>query len=84
MNEAITAFCVKVYTFLLPISWIGVAIIVFILLPMALFKATRPAAGAEHTVALKNDGTVWAWGWNSYGQLGDNTTVNKSTPVQVR
>ncbi|MFA5459314.1 MAG: prepilin-type N-terminal cleavage/methylation domain-containing protein [Bacilli bacterium] len=42
------------------------------------------AAGSAHSVALKRDGTVWTWGNNSYGQLGDGTTTNKSTPVQVR
>jgi alpha-tubulin suppressor-like RCC1 family protein len=31
------------------------------------------AGGYYHTVALKNDGTVWAWGNNVDGQLGDNT-----------
>lgn len=31
---------------------------------------TAIAAGYGHTVALKEDGTVWAWGCNSYGQLG--------------
>lgn len=36
-----------------------------------------------HSVALKSDGTVWAWGYNGYGQLGDGTTVNRPTPVQV-
>jgi uncharacterized repeat protein (TIGR02543 family) len=41
------------------------------------------AGGRQHTVALKSDGTVWAWGSNIYGQLGDGTRVNKSTPVQV-
>ncbi|HHT9159863.1 MAG TPA: hypothetical protein ACFYEH_08365 [Candidatus Brocadiaceae bacterium] len=34
-------------------------------------------------MALKSDGTVWAWGWNGYGQLGDGTLSNKSTTVQV-
>ncbi|HEX9061072.1 MAG TPA: alpha/beta fold hydrolase, partial [Clostridia bacterium] len=29
------------------------------------------------------DGTVWAWGDNTYGQLGDSTNTNSSTPVQV-
>ncbi|MBI4945910.1 MAG: T9SS type A sorting domain-containing protein [Bacteroidetes bacterium] len=33
--------------------------------------------------AVRNDGTVWAWGWNGNGQLGDGTTITKLTPVQV-
>jgi len=41
------------------------------------------AAGAFHSVALKGDGTVWAWGWNGYGQLGDGTTVSHATPTRV-
>src|SRR3990172_8879010 len=41
------------------------------------------AAGGAHNVALKKDGTVWAWGSNSDGQLGDGTTINRSTPVQI-
>jgi len=35
-------------------------------------------------LALKGDGTVWAWGWNGDGQLGDGTTTDASTAVQVR
>ena len=41
------------------------------------------AAGGYHTVGVKTDGTLWSWGNNSWGQLGDGTTSNKSTPVQV-
>jgi alpha-tubulin suppressor-like RCC1 family protein len=41
------------------------------------------AAGEEHSVALKSDGTVWTWGWNRDGQLGDGTATRRSTPVQV-
>ena len=41
------------------------------------------SAGGGHTVAIKTDGTLWAWGWNSYGQLGDGTKEHKNTPVQI-
>jgi alpha-tubulin suppressor-like RCC1 family protein len=37
----------------------------------------------DHYMALRNDGTVWTWGDNYYGQLGDNTTLNRNSPVQV-
>jgi alpha-tubulin suppressor-like RCC1 family protein len=40
------------------------------------------AGGDSHSLALKSDGTVWAWGYNYYGQLGDGTNINRSTPVQ--
>lgn len=38
-------------------------------------------AGARHNFALKYDGTVWAWGSNKYGELGDGTTTDKEAPV---
>lgn len=41
------------------------------------------AAGDAHTVAIKKDGTLWAWGWNSCGQLGKGTNIDSNTPVQV-
>jgi alpha-tubulin suppressor-like RCC1 family protein len=37
----------------------------------------------EHNVAVKSDGTVWSWGWNAFGQLGDGTTNDSYTPVQT-
>ena len=39
--------------------------------------------GEGHTVALKADGTVWTWGANGNGQLGDGTYADKSQPVQI-
>jgi uncharacterized repeat protein (TIGR03803 family) len=43
----------------------------------------RVSAGASHSMALKDDGTVWAWGLNTSGQLGNGTLVNKSVPTLV-
>ena len=41
--------------------------------------------GDSHVCSLKSDGTVWCWGSNAvYGQLGNNTTTNSYTPVQVK
>jgi len=41
------------------------------------------AAGEAHSIAVKTDGTLWAWGFNSNGQLGLGDTANRSSPVQV-
>lgn len=41
------------------------------------------AAGGFHSLGLRSDGTLWAWGEGYSGQLGDNTTVKKSSPVSV-
>jgi Tol biopolymer transport system component/alpha-tubulin suppressor-like RCC1 family protein len=41
------------------------------------------AAGAYHGLALKSDGSVWAWGQNDWGQVGDGTTTDRLVPVAV-
>ena len=41
------------------------------------------AAGSSHSLALKDDGTIWAWGANESGQLGDGTNANTTQPVKV-
>ncbi len=41
------------------------------------------SAGRDHTIAIKPNGTLWAWGYNGYGQLGDGTKVEKTAPVQI-
>ena len=46
-------------------------------------NAIAVSAGNSHTLALLNDGTVWAWGANGGGQLGDGTWDDSDVPVQV-
>ena len=41
------------------------------------------SASGYHSVAVTGDGAVWAWGGNTYGQLGDGTNLFRSTPVRV-
>lgn len=52
--------------------------------PKPFFSGVRAvAAGDSHTLALKTDGSLWAWGYNWYGQVGDGTTLTRLTPVKV-
>lgn len=37
----------------------------------------------ESSLALKTDGSLWAWGYNANGQLGDGTIENKNVPIQI-
>ena len=39
------------------------------------------AAGQYHVLAVDDCGHLYAWGYNGYGQLGDGTTTNRSSPV---
>jgi uncharacterized repeat protein (TIGR02543 family) len=41
------------------------------------------SAGDEFTIGLKADGSLWAWGWNNVGQLGDGSVADKSIPIRV-
>jgi len=41
-------------------------------------------AGAFHVLALSKDGTIWAWGDNEFGQIGDGTFINRKFPVKVK
>ncbi|MDX6230750.1 MAG: hypothetical protein QOI76_4140 [Frankiales bacterium] len=44
---------------------------------------TAIAAGSATGYALRSDGTVWSWGWNVEGELGNNSITNATSPVQV-
>ena len=41
------------------------------------------SSGGYHTIAIADDGTLWAWGYNSAGALGDGTTTSRSQPVKI-
>jgi alpha-tubulin suppressor-like RCC1 family protein len=41
------------------------------------------AGGVYHTASIKTDGTLWTWGRNANGELGDNTITHRSSPVQT-
>ncbi len=41
------------------------------------------SADAAHVVAIKNNGTLWAWGYNLSAQLGNGNTANSLTPIQI-
>ena len=41
------------------------------------------SAGGCNSAAVRTNGTLWTWGANSFGQLGDNTLVAKSSPVSI-
>ena len=44
---------------------------------------TAVVSGLGHTIALRNDKTLWGWGRNTVGQIGNTATINRSSPVQV-
>jgi alpha-tubulin suppressor-like RCC1 family protein len=44
---------------------------------------TGVSAGSYHSLGTRADGTVWAWGFNGQGRLGDNTTTARSSPTSV-
>ncbi len=47
------------------------------------FTKVVPGSLGDFTLGIKSDGTLWAWGYNFYGQLGDGTTINRNVPTQI-
>jgi alpha-tubulin suppressor-like RCC1 family protein len=41
------------------------------------------SAGNDHSLGVRSNGTLWSWGSNSNGRLGDDTTTSRSSPVSV-
>lgn len=44
---------------------------------------TAVATGKVHSLAIGSDGNVYSWGYNGFGQLGDGTTFDSSTPLAI-
>lgn len=51
---------------------------------LPLDEVVAVSSGYWHSLALKSDGTVWAWGRNDRGQLGDGTSNHRDEPQRVR
>jgi alpha-tubulin suppressor-like RCC1 family protein len=51
--------------------------------PGPVLVAPIVAAGKTHSLAVRDDGSVWAWGINWNGELGDGTYVHHASPAQV-
>ena len=49
----------------------------------SVINSTSICAGGNSSFFLSQDGSVWGWGLNSEGEIGDKTTINKSSPILV-
>ncbi|MFN9003244.1 MAG: RCC1 domain-containing protein, partial [Alphaproteobacteria bacterium] len=52
-------------------------------LPAGVTSFTSITSGDFHTCGIGNNGLAYCWGLNNYGQLGDGTTTNRTTPTPV-
>jgi len=63
--------------------------IFFLLMSLPVLAKTKTtdyqviSAGNHHSLAVKSDGSLWAWGKNHFGQLGDGTTSERHSPVKI-
>ena len=47
------------------------------------FEWVSVSSGQFRTVAIRTDGSLWAWGWNHHGLLGDGTTTSRNIPIRI-
>ena len=71
------------------VSAIGIVLIIaqIVMFPLSALATENSystmAFGPSHTLAIKTDGSLWAWGSNEYGQLGDGTGIDWDEPIKV-
>ena len=89
VSKGETCFLKKIFS-LCTVIMLLIAIMLTVLTPVTAVTVDEASsyskmisAGSDHCVVLKSDGTVYTWGGNGYGQLGDGTTTERNTPVQV-
>lgn len=63
------------------LALLGLALSCMVLAQAA--SAIQVTAGWRHSLLVRDDDTLWAWGWNEYGQLGDGSLATRSAPVPV-
>ena len=81
----------KVYHFAVPLADLGVekgANKAELALAFSAYGSASPAreilaAGEQFSAAIKSDGSLWTWGYNDYGQLGNGNHSNESSPTQI-
>ena len=67
-------------------AWTGFLTLVLLWPALAAAGAKTPvfAGGETHSLTVRADGSLWAWGDNSWGQLGLGDTADRNTPTRVR
>src|SRR6266568_2192654 len=71
----------RIFTHLMTV--LAACVVVMVMNGTAVAITPKITAGINHTVVLKNDGTLWAWGRNYIGQLGDGTTTDSNVPTRI-
>lgn len=56
-------------------------LILFALVNESISSKPQVACGESHTLWVKSNGTLWAWGDNGFGQLGDDTILQRTSPL---
>jgi alpha-tubulin suppressor-like RCC1 family protein len=66
-----------------PLTWVSGGSFTTLAAPVNIACFAKVSGGGTHAAAIKTDGTLWTWGNNVSGQLGNGTTTNSNKPVQV-